>query len=238
VDSKSDKLFYRLASICDSGASVSPSSIINPFHLSLAGPRAGDRLQSNESVQWVLTITIMIPLSQSEIMMSVLDKNASGVGRAPKDDFYAPRRYLYHRYLESLPGYGIHMYDVGSTDCCMIGAIILLVAILKSIDRSNPAYICTYLFRSRLSLAARAGQAIVRVFCLRESTAVARGVVTVKSFEIGSASQAAFDLHVRTIRALRPDLGNDSSDIRSCHGCSTSKIVLSIWSSIRALLGS
>jgi hypothetical protein len=108
--------------------------------------------------------------------------------------------------------------------------------ILKSIHpRSNPAYF----FRSRLSRrAARFGQqAVVRAFCLHESATIALGVVTTKFVGFGRALQAAFNFHVRANRALRPDLGNDSSDMWSRHAGTTRVIILPIFGSPNAHLG-
>jgi hypothetical protein len=75
---------------------------------------------------------------------------------------------------------------------------------------------------------------VVRIFCLNESTTIARGVGT---NILSCGLQAAFNLHVRTSRALRPDLGNDSSDIWSRHTGTTIFIVQSIFGSKRAYFG-
>jgi hypothetical protein len=95
-------------------------------------------------------------------------------------------------------------------------------------------WMAPYVFRSRLSRAARLGQAVVRVFCLNESTSVTRGVGT---DILSRGLQAAFHLHVRTERALRPDLGNDSSDECSRHAGTTFVIVQPIFGSERAHFG-
>jgi hypothetical protein len=89
-------------------------------------------------------------------------------------------------------------------------------------------------FMSRLSRAARLGQAKVRVFCLNESTTVAHGVGT---HVLSCGLQAAFHFHVRASRALRPNLGNNSSDIWSCHAGTTFFIVKPIFGSVRAHFG-